>query len=103
MALFLFIPGLVLFYGGGFALPFTYYRFRKHLPVERCLTNGFLGLILFFFIVTTIADLGAAAIHGQSWLYMSGLISLLVLPYVISGWILFKHFREKNNGSRSDI
>jgi hypothetical protein len=103
MALFLIIPVLVLFYGGGFALPFTYYRFRKHLPVQRCLTNGFLGLILFFFIVTTIADLGTAAIHGQSWLYMIGMIGFLALPYALSGLILVQHYRKKKDGTGSGI
>lgn len=103
MSFFLIIPGLVLFYGGGFALPFTYYRFRKHLPVERCMANGFLGLVLFFFIVTTIADLGAALIHVQSWLYMIGMIGFLALPYALSGLILVLHYRKKNDGTGSGV
>jgi len=103
MSLFLIIPGLVLFYGGGFALPFTYCRFRKHHSLGRCLTSGFLGLIIFFFVVTAIADVGAALIHFQSWLLMFGMIAFLALPYVLSGWIVFQYFQKKNHGSRSDI
>jgi hypothetical protein len=103
MALFFIIPVLVLFYGGGFVLPFTYCRFRKHHSLGHCLTSGFLGLIIFFFVVTAIADVGAALIHFQSLLLMGGMIAFLALPYVLSGWIMFQYRRKKNNGSRSDI
>jgi len=103
MSLFAIIPGLLLFYGGGFALPFTYCRFKKHFSLVRCLTNGFTGFIIFFFVVTVIADIGTALIRFHSWLYMGGMIALLALPYILAGWILFQYRRSRNHGSRSDI
>jgi hypothetical protein len=103
MSLLLIIPVFLLFYGGGFVLPFTYSRFRKQLTVKRCLSNGFFGLIVFFFIVTTIADLGVALPQVQSWLYMSGMIGFVALPYVLSGWILVLHYRKKKDGTGSSV
>jgi hypothetical protein len=92
-----------VFYGGGFVLPLVYYHFRRNTPWLQCLVPAMAGFIVNFLLLTTVADMGTVLLHGIPMLGTALMISLILLPYLISLRIVLFHRDQEIHGSRSNL
>jgi hypothetical protein len=94
---------LCVFYGGGFVLLLVYYRFRRNTLWLQCLVPAMVGFIVNFFLLTTVADLGTVLLRGIPMLCTALMISLILLPYLISLPIVLCRSDQEIHGSRSNL
>lgn len=94
---------LCMFYGGGFVLPFVFYRVRRNLPWLQCLVPAMVGFVVNFFFLTTVADVGTVLLRGTPVVGTALMICLILLPYLIALRIVLRHRDRSIHGSRSNL
>jgi hypothetical protein len=93
--------------GGGFLLPFVYYRACRGLAWHMCIMHGLLGLVVYFLLLTTLAGIGTPLLLRDTSALSrvvapAIMIGLILIPYLAAIWIALLRCRKSRAGRGSN-
>ena len=84
------------FYGGAFLYSLLHYRLIKKCSWGISIGAAFLWMILYAFVSTIIADIGAAGLKHHPYIATGIMIIIVLVPYIATARLLIKYRRELN-------
>ena len=89
----------VIFYGGAFIYFLLYSRLIKKRKWGISIASAFLWMILYVFLSTVVADIGAAGWSDHHYIVTGMIVFIVALPYVAIARIWIKYRRAEQGAA----